>query len=254
MQYLKKVIEALLEIDSRIDIYIYTNKKILLYKNIPNINLKIFTYRKSLISRFSKKSFLDKIGIKWFIHPFYLAWENRNYIERMVDDYDIQIYLEDDIEFKKENFEYWLKFNKKALSNNYKLGFFRHEIDKKNRRLLTDVTRPLTEIIELEGQKFLLNRHNPYCGFWIMDKKELKAFIKSPEWKLEFDAYGIREKAAIGWHGKNMNRYKGTIVPLLEDTEGYITPHEATVHHLPNNYVGRGSFCSIEFPLRYSEV
>ncbi len=249
LKYLKKVVESLLEIDENIHIYIYTNKKLPLYSEKSNIKIKLFNYRKLLVSRFSKKSFISKLGIKWLIHPFYLAWENRDLIEKIVEEYDVQIYLEDDIEFKKENFEYWLKYKQVSNLNNYNLGFFRFEVDENRRKLLTDVNWPLTEIIELEGHKFLLNNLNPYCGFWIMDKKELKEFVKSKEWNFEFNGYGVRAKAAIGWHGKNMNRYKGTIIPLQELENNFATPIESLVHHLPNNYIGKGRYCTIEFPI-----
>lgn len=253
LQYLQKVVDGLLEIDQNIDIFIYTNKKPSLYINKRNINYKVFSYRKFLIARFSKKSLLDRIGIKWLIHPFYLAWENRKFIENMIDNYDVQIYLEDDILFKKENFKYWLEYKKKVISNNYNLGFLRFEIDGTKRMLLTDVNWPLSELIEIEGQKFILNNLNPYCGFWIMDKDELKKFIKSPEWNFEFDGYGVRAKAAVGWHGKNMERYKGSIIPLTTHDNGLATPIESVVHHLPNNYIGKGRYCSIEFPLKYPD-
>lgn len=253
LQYLQKVVDGLLEIDQNIEIFIYTNKKPTLYTKNSNIKYKVFSYRKFLIARFSKKSFLNKIGFKWLIHPFYLAWENRKFIESMVDYYDVQIYLEDDILFKKENFKYWLEYKKKVISNNYNLGFLRFEIDGTKRMLLTDVNWPLSELIEMEGQKFILNNLNPYCGFWIMDKDELKKFIKSPEWNFEFDGYGVRAKAAVGWHGKNMDRYKGSIIPLTTHDNGLATPIESVVHHLPNNYIGKGRYCSIEFPLIYPD-
>lgn len=251
LKYLKKVVDKLLEIDENIDIYIYTNKKFSLYPAKSNIKLKIFNYRKFFISRFSSKSLLSKLGIKWLIHPFYLAWENRDVIEIVVEKYDVQIYLEDDIEFKKDNFDYWLKYRQLTNRFNFNLGFFRFEVDENQRKLLTDVNWPLNEIIELEGQKFLLNNLNPYCGFWIMDKKELKEFIKSKEWNFEFNGCGVREKAAIGWHGINMKRYKGTIIPLVQQDNNYATPIESIVHHLPNNYIGKGRYCTIEFPLEF---
>ncbi len=251
LKYLKRVVDNLLEIEENIHIYIYTNKKLALYAENSNIKIKLFNYRKFLFSRFSKKSFLNQLGIKWLIHPFYLAWENRDLIETIVEEYDVQIYLEDDIEFKKDNFEYWLKYKQISKLYNYNLGFFRFEVDETRRKLLTDVNWPLTEIIELEGQKFLLNNLNPYCGFWIMDKNELKEFVKSKEWNFDFNGYGIREKSAIGWHGGKMQQYIDTIIPLIENRNSFITPVTSAVHHLPNNYIGKSNYCTIEFPITF---
>ncbi len=253
LQYLEKVIERLLEIDPEMDIFIYTNRESTLYPENNNIKFRVFNYRKFTFARFSKNSLFYKLGIKWLVHPFYLAWENRENIENLVEEYEVQMYLEDDIEFKKENFHYWLRYKKQALSNNFNLGFFRYELDKENKKLLTDITWPLTEVIELEGKKYLMNKHNPYCGFWIMEKKELKKFIKSPEWRFEFDGYGIRAKAAVGWHGINMNRYKGTIIPLIKNEDSLVTPIDSAVHHLPNNYIGKGRYCTKKFPLEIQE-
>ncbi|MCM4161414.1 hypothetical protein FHG64_14790 [Antarcticibacterium flavum] len=253
LPYLLKVIEELLKIDENIDIYIYTNKRFTISSK-ENMHYKIFNYRKFKFARFLKNSLVDKLGIKWLVHPFYLAWENRRFIEELVDEYDVQLYLEDDIEFKKENFDYWLKYKELALKNDFNLGFLRIEKDKNNRSLLTDVNWPLKDLIELEEQKFLINDLNPYCGFWIYDRKELKDFTKSPEWQFNFTGYGVRAKAAVGWHGVNMNRYKSTIIPLVQSNGTLSTHPGSSVHHLPNNYIGKGRYCTLEFPLKLPAV
>lgn len=170
-----------------------------------------------------------------------------------VDDYDVQIYLEDDIHFKQENLDYWLKYKRVTLSNDYNLGFLRIEKDTDGKELMTDVNWPIEEVIQVEGQNFLINDLNPYCGFWIYDKKELRNFIKSKEWKFKFDGYGIRAKAAVGWHGKNMKRYKETIIPVIKEGGKLITPSGAAVHHMPNNYIGKGKYCTREFPIEIKE-
>ena len=55
--------------------------------------------------------------------------------------------------------------------------------------------------------------------------------------------YGIREMSAIGWHGKNMSRYKATIIPLINkklNSSCYIE-HLSNNHALANHPVGFGS-------------
>lgn len=250
---MKKVVQGLLKINTEIHIYIYTNKKLDIYEDFDNIFIRIYNYKKHPIARFRKNSLVEKIGLKWLVNPFYLSWESRSFIERIQDKYDVQLYLEDDILFTQENFEYWIEHKDDVLAQEYNLGFFRIEKDEKNRNLLTDVAWPLTEIVEIKNKKYLVNTINPYCGFWIYDKKELKNFIQSKEWDFEFKGYNMREQAAVGWHGINMNRYKGSIIPLVNINNSLYTPDSSSVHHLPNNYIGKGRYCTIEFPLKFSD-
>ena len=180
------------------------------------------------------------MGIKQLIHPYYLTWENREKIPDMIDLYDVQIYLEDDIKFTQDNLNYWLQHKESILSNGFNLGFLRIELDEKQ-CYLTDLSEELTETVEIENQLFLINNNNPYCGFWIYSKNELREFIKSEEWFFRFKDYDRREKSAIGWHGKNMSRYKETLIPLMNDGKQYLTVKECAVYHLPNNYIGQSN-------------
>jgi hypothetical protein len=247
-KYIKEVVENLLEIDYLVDIFIYTNKKFDLFENIGNVNLLIYPYLSSKILKFPFNSIFNNWGLKQLIHPYYLTWEHRQIVVENIDQYDIQIYLEDDIKFTSDNLKYWLTYNEIVLSSGYNLGFLRTEFDGSN-KFITDLTKPLTNIISINEQKFIVNDINPYCGFWIYSKKELKEFIKSEEWFFKFKPYGIREKAAIGWHGKNMTRYKNTIIPLIENNNELETIFHSNVHHLPNNYINHKFFCKIKFPI-----
>jgi hypothetical protein len=141
-----------------------------------------------------------------------------------------------------------LVYNEIVSNSGYNLGFLRTEFDG-NQKFITDLTKPLTNTISIDDKLFIINDNNPYCGFWIYSKKELKEFIKSKEWFFDFEHYGIREKAAIGWHGKNMSRYKNTIIPLIENNNNLETLYHSNVHHLPNNYINHKFFCKIKFPI-----
>ena len=184
------------------------------------------------------------------VHPFYLTWENRKYVEKNIDNFDVQICLEDDIGFNAAAFEYWLRYKDICMRNNYNLGFLRTEMNATGEQYITDLTVKLNTVKAMEDQQFLVNDNNAYCGFWIYDKKELKEFIKTKEWKFNFNGYGIREKSAIGWHGIGMKRYKGTLIPLEKNQQGlYETPAGCGIHHIPNNYIGPEVFCKIKFPI-----
>lgn len=56
--------------------------------------------------------------------------------------FDIFIYSEDDILFKKKNFFYWLKYKDECIKNRYNIGFLR--IEKKK------ITIKFIQVIKLE--------------------------------------------------------------------------------------------------------
>jgi hypothetical protein len=256
LKYINRVLRNLSAIPHNIKVFIYSNKKFDLPSNFGNIKIEVVPF-KFLDNRRKLKSLYRFIPLmlKQHVDPFYLAWKNRDYVERLIDRYDAQIYLEDDIGFTNKTFEYWVNYKDVCISNNYNLGFLRFEVDEDNNKLFcTDLSKAPQKIIDIGNQLFLLNDVNVYCGFWIYDKHELKKFVKTDEWHFDFKKYKkykTREKSAIGWHGANMKRYRGTVIPLklLKDNI-YIIHDGCKVHHFPNNYIGHNYYCSVEFPIQ----
>lgn len=247
LPYLETVVKNLLEIKAETHIFIYTNKEFELPFRKKNIEYIVFKYRKNVF-RFGYNSFFNTLGLKQFLHPYYLTWENRVKISERIEEFDAQLYLEDDMAFTQDNLDYWLSHKDELLNANYNLGFLRTEIDK-GEAYITDLTSTLSKIVKVQENFYLLNTINPYYGFWIMDKNELKKFILSDEWSMKFEAYGIREKSAIGWHGENMSNYNGTLIPLVKKGDQFVTNDGAAIRHLPNNYIGHETFCSVKFPI-----
>lgn len=63
-------------------------------------------------------------------------------MKKIIDQYDVQIYLEDDIGFTNTVFEYWLNYKDVCLDHDYNLGFLRIEIDAGNNKLFcSDLTK-----------------------------------------------------------------------------------------------------------------
>jgi hypothetical protein len=257
--YLNDVIEGLNSIKGANKIFIYSNKNIrhLIKNDLGNItclrffyNLKILDPVYKKFGRYPYKHWLKKLGLTFFIHPFFLTWENRKVIPEIADDFDVQAYLEDDVRFSDTQFKYWLNNIDICLRHNYNLGFLRYEVNRESGgTFLTDLTAPLHNIIYLEGKPFLVNDNNPYCAFWIMNKPELKEFMKSPEWRFEVEGYDERAISAVGWHGLNMHRYLNTIIPLIQtENNNYRVTDECLVHHLPDNYINHPDFCKIRYP------
>ena len=225
--FLKKIVKNYFNINKKIKIFIHTNK-------------------------ITKKFKIKKVNyVKHNLHntnPFYLSWKCRKLIEEQKNYFDCFIYSEDDILFTKKNFDYWLKFKDISIKNNFNLGFFR--IEKKNKKVFsTDLTESLKYKISINDNQFVVNNVNNYCAFWIYDKNEFKKFIKTKYWKFNWKGksmhafYGIREMSAIGWHGKNMKRYKATIIPLYKKKLpiGSFVSHLTNNHAMSNHPVGFGS-------------
>lgn len=245
LQYLRKVIENLEQLPHDVMIYIYSNVPLDDFIQSKKVIVKVFPYRKSKILGYNK-GIWNPLGMTRFVHPYHLAWENRKIVTRIINDYDAQIYLEDDIGFTNENLNYWLAYKDVCMEHSYNLGFFRIEKDLSNQVFITDPDTIPTKQVKIKDQHFIVNDVNPYCGFWIYDRVELLKFVKSKEWNFNFKGLAIREKSAIGWHGLMMNRYLGTILPITIENEKKMLLKECLVHHLPNNYIDHYAHCRIK--------
>ena len=186
------------------------------------------------------------------IHPFYLTWKCRDLLEKQKNDYDIFIYIEDDILVPNKAIEYWLNYNEKLIEMNYNLGFLRIEI-KDNEEYITDLDGIyLNNIINLDGNEYCVNDKNPYCAFWIYNKNEFNKFVDSKYYNINnisiSNVYGyyLREQSAIGLHGMNNTFwYKNTIIPIINNK----LINDCKIYHMPNNYVtcDDNSFATIKF-------
>jgi hypothetical protein len=246
LPYLQQVIASLEALPYSADIFLYCNEGLNGEIRSSKVIQKKFLYRKSGFLGYNN-GFWNKVGLTRFVHPFHLSWENRKVIEKNIDKYDLQLYLEDDLAFTADNLFYWLHYKKLCLPLQYNVGFLRKENNPEQQFFLTDLMRVPQNQIKIGDQLFLVNDVNPYCGFWIYDKEELKQFAKSEEWKFNFRGLPIREKSAIGWHGTMMNRYKATLIPVSKTTEdAFFLPASSTVHHLPNSYINNPMFCQVK--------
>ena len=229
----KKVCKSLLKLSNKTQIFVHSNQK---FKN-KNKKITYFYYN------FKKD------------HPFKLTWYCRNLMKSQKNIFDIFIYCEDDILFDKKNFNYWLKHKNTCIKNNYNLGFLRFEINKKDKNLYsTDQVEQSSKYLNLSKKKYLVLA-NSYCAFWIYDKKEFNNFIKTKfynfnwRWISISNILLIREMAAVGWHGENMNglsmnRYLATIVPFQKNK----LDSGSLIRHLSDKYanIPQGSFGTLK--------
>jgi hypothetical protein len=145
-----------------------------------------------------------------------------------------------------EAIKYWIEYNEKLTQMNYNVGFLRIEVEN-NIEYITDLPgKKFDTIIKLNGETYCVNNINPYCAFWIYNKKEFNKFVDSKYYNIHnIKGYDIREQSAVGLHGDKTNWYKNTLIPTVENK---LIP-ECKVYHMPNNYVlnKTTNFATIKF-------
>ena len=126
IQYVNKIIEETNKYKYPTDIFIHTNYPILNVYNFieyTNGNITIVSHH---------------LGNE---HPFYLTWKCRKIMQKLRNDYDIFIYVEDDILIPNIAIEYWEKYHENLIENKYNLGFVRIET-KNDEKYTTDILPP----------------------------------------------------------------------------------------------------------------
>jgi hypothetical protein len=231
IQYINRIIDETNTYMYRTDIFIHTNNN-----SIPADLFHIYTNGSINLV------YHDLSGI----HPFLLTWSCRDLLKNQKDDYDIFMYIEDDILVPKKALEYWLKYNEDLISESYNLGFVRIETYN-NEEYITDLYgEQMDRLIKINGVEYCINDKNPYCAFWIYNKDEFNNFINSRFYYLESipKLYDIRELSAFGLHGNGFPWYINTVIPI----ENGILTDACKIYHMPNNYVDGGTkFATIKF-------
>jgi len=180
------------------------------------------------------------------IHPFYLTWKCRDLLKQQTNDYDIFMYIEDDILVPHKALKYWLKYNEKLIEMNYNLGFVRIEVEN-NFDYITDLFEEyLDNIISLDENTYCVNDKNPYCAFWIYNKNEFYKFVNSKYYDCSnIQNYYICEQSAVGLHGLWTNWYKNTLIPMVDNK----LIEDCKIYHMRNNYVADKltKFATIKF-------
>lgn len=227
-KYINRIIDETNKYSIQTDIFIHTNNK--------NVS-------KDLFNKYTNGS----INIIWHdlsnINPFYLTWKCRDLLYKQKDDYDIFMYIEDDILVSDRTIQYWLKYNEDLIKMNYNLGFVRIEVDDKQDEYITDIfgyNGKIDKMIKINEIDYAINDKNPYCAFWIYNKKEFNRFVNSKYYNINnIPGYDIRERSAIGLHGAPPHGnakywYDSTLIPIVNNK----LIEDCKIYHMPNNYVG----------------
>jgi hypothetical protein len=219
IKYINRIIHETNTYNSATDIFIHTNNNTLTKDSFDEYTNGTITIVYHDLSN---------------IHPFYLSWKCRDLLKKQRDDYDIFIYVEDDILIPKKAIEYWLKYNEKLIDLNYNLGFIRIEVDHNNIEYMTDIICTFNKFVQVDNEKYCVNDVNPYCAFWIYNKNEFNRFVNSEYYDIQnIKGYNTREMSAIGLHGLQTSWYKNTLIPIQDDK----LSNDCRVYHMPNNYI-----------------
>lgn len=171
-----------------------------------------------------------------FVDPMYLPWKCRELLKTQRNEYDIFMYVDDDMLVPTKALNYWIENHERVVQRKFNLGFVRIEVED-GIDYISDLEGPestLNLIITLNGETYCVNNYNPYCAFWIYDKTEFNKFVDSPYFDLtNIRGYGIVERSGIGLHGLHTNWYTRTIIPMVDDK----LTDACKIYHLPNNYV-----------------
>ena len=231
IKFINRIIDETATYIYNTDIFIHTNNK--------ELNISLFNeYHNGSIQMVVH----DLSGI----HPYKLSWKCRDLLYKQKDEYDIFMYIEDDILVPKSALLYWIENNEQLTGFGYNLGFLRIELFE-NREYITDLSdKKFNAFLDLEGKTYAINNINPYCAFWIYNKDEFNRFVNSHYYSIpSIDGYYIRESSAIGLHGLSTPWYKATLIPM--DNNKLI--NSCKIYHMSNNFVNKGpnTFGSIEF-------
>ena len=228
--YLNRIIEETNIYDDKADIFIHTNNN----------------FEASMLKKYTNGSMNIIYHDLTNEHPYYLTWKCRKLMYEQKDDYDVFMYIEDDILVPNAAIHYWKTYNKQLINRNYNLGFLRIET-KDNEEYITDLPNTrFNKLIIIDDIKYCINDINPYCAFWIYNKEEFNRFVESKFYDINnIKQYNIREKSATGLHNPKTNWYKATLIPIIDNNVN----KSCRIYHLPNNYVNnaRNKFATINF-------
>ena len=112
-KYLTEVIREIGSYDYETDIYVHTNRN----------------FSKHILGEYTNGK-LEIVVHKLPKGPFYLTWAHRDLMLSQRDQYDVFMYIEDDIRVPKAAISYWLNYKDRLLEIDLNLGFLRIEIDR----------------------------------------------------------------------------------------------------------------------------
>lgn len=182
-------------------------------------------------------------------HPFHLAWMHRRHFRRNLAEYDVFMYVEDDIFVPRENYLNYLEVFA-ILWPKFIPSFVRTE-EKDGVLYCADafVTTKIGryDVIEIGGRKFV-TLDNPYHAFWIMTRDALRESMngdfervyEGDKWIREIAAsYGLMPgiRPCVKWGSYDVQK-RG----LVEVDRKMMVSPLCMVRHTTNKYINDKAF------------
>ena len=172
----------------------------------------------------------------------YLTWLTRPEMQKQKGNYDYYMYLEHDIKFTERNLQYYLRYQKSLSENKFNLGFLIYEKNNEdNENYSIHISDKLNKFFKLNSQNFIINDLENYCCFWIYDQNQFNDFINSKWWNFKRRVhnfrhnYGITERSSIGLNALNINYFKATLLPEINNKPD----PNCFIEHITNNYFNK---------------
>ena len=167
-------------------------------------------------------------------HPFALTWQHRQYMKDHIDDYDVFMYIEDDMLIKYEQLTNYLE-NLESVWSKYLPTFIRYEVNDEGERYSLDQKYINLNIITIGNKRFCKIKHL-YCACWVLTAKLLKENITDEFTNTPTTQYHIREKAASFTNYSLKETLNLPCLLELEDDQLQLS-ELCTIHHISNKYI-----------------
>lgn len=195
---------------------------------------------------------------------YYLTWSHKDIIKNEFapnEYYSHFIYLEDDMEFRWDNFLYLLEYRELLRDKHFLPSLLRvehHSIyddftytDSPDRIKVSERPRFML------GDMMCLNLYNPYMACFLLDHELADEYICSASFDVELSTmrtgWPIRERANAGLCFENIPKpYSNRYVVIIDPKTGR-APAYTWIRHLPNNYAN-SSWCGGYGKTRMSEL
>jgi hypothetical protein len=176
-----------------------------------NLDLCIFTNTEKKEDHTLIHEYLEGSKIQIFVpnllgHPYLLVWAHLAIFKlRFLNDPTIShyLYLEDDMEIRKENLIYWLNARDHLRNHNLIPSFVRYELlEGDPHPFSVDITKRFSleqvPIVKHSKEYYYINLPNPYQGMYFLDRELAKEHFFGKSASPDFGIWNIREKAAQG--------------------------------------------------------
>lgn len=168
-------------------------------------------------------------------HPYHLTWKHREYIKEHINEYNVFMYIEDDIIVKYSQIENYLE-SLKDVWPKYVPSFVRYEINDKDGEKygLHPQNISHNNIVTINNKRYY-NIIKTYCACWILPGDLLREQTYLLNNKFTFDQMigheGCRENAAslVNWQLGKDNLIE------LESNSLQISDN-CLIHHISNKY------------------